>query len=120
MVNKRDLDLTIELYEQLPNGKYFFLSNFLGRASYAKDRSKRQLLKPNTMETIPYNNSYFSSRLVEKGSRLIVLVGVNKTKYWQLNYGSGKEVSDETIADGKIPMDIKWFNNSVINLPVMK
>lgn len=120
IINKKDMDVSIILYEQLPDGRYFYLSDFLGRASYAKDRSKRQLLTPGKLETIPYTNSFFTSKRLSKGSRLIVLVGINKNKYWQINYGTGKDVSDETILDGKVPLQIQWFNDSYINVPVWK
>ncbi len=33
---------------------------------------------------------------------------------------TGKEVSDETIDDAKIPSQIKWYINSVIRVPVYK
>ena len=48
------------------------------------------------------------------------MVGINKNKYWQINYGTGKDVSDETILDGKVPLQIQWFNDSYINVPVWK
>lgn len=120
IINKKDMDVSILLYEQLPDGRYFYLSDFLGRASYAKDRSKRQLLSPGKPETIPYTNSFFTSKRLSKGSRLVVLVGINKNKHWQVNYGTGKDVSDETIKDGKVPLQIQWFNDSYINVPVWK
>lgn len=117
MVNKKDFDLTIELFEQFTDGRYFALNNFLGRASYAKDISKRQLLQPGRIETIPYNNSFFTSKKLRKGNRIIILIGINKNKKWQINYGTGKDVSDETINDGKMPLEIKWFNESFIKIP---
>lgn len=120
IINKKDYDLSIKLYELLPDGRYFNLSHFLGRASYAKDRSKRQLLTPGKEETIPYSNSFFTCKKLQKGSRLVVLVGVNKNKNWQVNYGTGKDVSNETILDGKIPLEIKWLNDSYIKIPVWR
>jgi uncharacterized protein len=36
----------------MSNGKYFFLTRYVGRTSYAKDKSKGQLLKPNKKERI--------------------------------------------------------------------
>lgn len=46
VVNKCDLDLTIELHERIADGHHFYLSHHLGRASYAKDRGRRELLQP--------------------------------------------------------------------------
>jgi predicted acyl esterase len=117
-INKKDLDIIIDLYEWQPDGKYFYLSTFLGRASYAKDRSRRQLLQPGREEWIPARNSYFVSRQLNKGSRIVAVIGMNNNPSWQLNYGSGKDVSDETIKDGAIPLNIKWSTKSYIKLPL--
>ncbi len=119
-INKKDIDVNMALYEQMPGGKYFSLSTALLRASYAKNRSRRQLLQPGNIEKIPVNNTYFTSRKISAGSRLIIVLSVNKNPYWQINYGTGKDVSDETIADGVVPLQIKWYNNSYIKIPVMK
>lgn len=120
IINKKDIDLAVELIELQPNGKYFVLSNYLTRASYTKNRKERKLLRPGKKETILINNSYFVSKRLERGSRIIVRVGVNKSPYWQINYGTGKDVSDETIQDGRIPLRIEWLNTSVIKIPVSK
>jgi putative CocE/NonD family hydrolase len=119
-INKKDMDFSINLYELMPDGKYFYLSYFLGRASYANDVSKRQLLKPGATTTIPYSNSYITSRKISKGSRIIIVLNVNKSRNEQINYGTGKEVSTETIADAKEPLEVQWFNNSYINIPIWK
>jgi uncharacterized protein len=119
-INKKDVDLYVNLYEQLQDGTYFLLSNYITRASYAKDKSKRQLLVPGKDESVLINNSDFTGKLIKKGNRLIVVVGMYKRKDWQVNYGTGKDVSDETIEDGKTPLLIKWINSSVIQLPVKK
>lgn len=117
-INKKDIDITIKLYELMSNGKYFSLSNYLGRASYAKDKERRQLLTPYEREKIPIQNTYFVSKKINKGSKLVVVLGINKSPYDQINYGTGKDVSEETIADAKEPLEIKWYNDSYIELPV--
>jgi uncharacterized protein len=120
-INKKDMDLAISMYELMPNGKYFQL--LLGRlsqtrASYSKNRSLRQLLQPGQIETIPIINTYFTSKKISAGSKLVIVLSIQKTSEWQINYGTGKDVSDETIADAMIPLQIKWYNNSVIKIPV--
>jgi uncharacterized protein len=119
-INKKDMDVTVDMYEQMPDGKFFTLGSYLTRASYSKNRSKRQLLQSNKIEKIAINNSFFMSKKVSAGSKLVVIVNVNKNPEWQLNYGTGKDVSDETIEDAKVPLQVKWYNNSVIKVPVMK
>jgi uncharacterized protein len=119
-INKKDMDFGVTLYEVLPNGEYFHLSYFIGRASYAADITKRKLLKPNTIETIPFSNTHLVSKKLSKGSRLLVVLNINKNPFSQLNYGTGKEVSTETIDDAKEPLKVKWFNDSFVKIPVWK
>ena len=46
------MDLSISFYEQMADGRYFFLSRYLGRASYANGNRRRNLLTPGKKETI--------------------------------------------------------------------
>ncbi|GAA3521945.1 hypothetical protein GCM10022393_40540 [Aquimarina addita] len=117
-INKKDVDIILEIFEMKADGSYLQLSNYLGRASYAKNPGKRQLLVPGKREFIPFSNSYFTSNRIEKGSKLVLLLGLHKSPSWQINYGTGKDVSDETIADGKIPLQVKWFSDSAIKIPI--
>lgn len=119
-INKRDVDLGVTVYEVLPNGEYFHLSYYIGRASYAKNIEKRQLLKPNTIETISFSNTHLVSKQLSKGSRLLIVIDVNKNSFSQLNYGTDKEVSDETIKDAKVPLQIKWYTDSFVKIPVLR
>ena len=77
------------------------MSYFLGRASYARDMSVRKLLTPGKVESIPFVKTRMVSRLLSKGSRLLVTLNVSKNPYAQINYGTGKDVSDEDINDAK-------------------
>ena len=119
-INKKDMDVSISLYELRADGNYFSLSNFLGRASYAKDKSKRQLLQPGKIETIPYSRSFFVSKKISAGSKLVVVLGIIKNPSWQINYGTGKDVSKENISDAKEPLEIKWYGSSNIKIPIYK
>jgi len=119
-INKRDMDYSAVLFEQTPDGKYFYLSYFMGRASYAASNAKRQLLTPGKKTTLPFTNSYFTSRKISKGSRLVLIMNVNKNQSEQINYGTGKDVNLETIHDAKEPLKIKWHNDSFIKIPVWK
>jgi len=119
-INKKDMDLGVTLYEVTPNGEYFHLSYYIGRASYAKDIEKRQLLEPYKIETIAFSNTHFISKQLSKGSRLLIALNVNKNPFSQLNYGTGKEVSEETIGDAKEPLKIKWYTDSFVKIPVLK
>jgi uncharacterized protein len=120
-INKRDMDIAMGLFEETPDGKFFNLCYyFVGRASYAKNRSKRQLLLPGKKERIPITNTFFTSKLLSRGSRIVVLLGMSNSQYWELNYGTGRDVSEETSADGKIPLLLQWSNRSRIEIPVYR
>jgi hypothetical protein len=55
---------------------------------------------------------------MSKGSRLLVLLTVNKNAWAQLNYGTGKDVSDESIADAKRLLNVHWYNDTFLKVPV--
>ncbi len=117
-VNKRDVDLGVSLYEKMDDGRFFMLTYHLGRASYAKDRSKRQLLIPGQRQQIDFRSERLVSRKLQPGSRLVIVLQVIKQPDQQINYGTGRDVSDETIADVSKPLEIRWYGNSSIDIPV--
>jgi len=119
-VNKKDMDVSIGFYELMPDGRYFFLTRYLGRASYARDKSRRQLLRPGVKETIPIGDVRMVSRRFAKGSRLAVAVQVNKNPFEVINYGSGKDVYDETIGDAGEPLVVKWSKDGFVSVPIVK
>lgn len=121
-VNKKDVDLRVRFFEKRADGTYLALhaADNMVRASYAADRSKRQLLTPNKKTAIELPNWYVVSKQLSPGSSLVVVVGVVKSKYWQINYGTGKDVSAETIADAGAPLQLTWYGESFIEVPVLK
>jgi len=119
-INKKDLDIGVTLMELMPNGEYFHLSYIIYRASYSKDISNRNLLTPGLRERIPFSNTHLVSKQLSKGSRLVVCLDVNKIPFYELNYGSGKPVAEETIQDAKEPLEVKWFNDSFVEIPIWR
>ncbi len=119
-INKKDVDYSVILYQQTSEGTYFYLSYYIGRASYAKSVERRELLTPNKMTHISFDNTRIMSKKLEKGSRIVVVLNVNKNNNSQLNYGSGKEVNTESIKDAGDPLQITFSGNSSISLPVWK
>jgi predicted acyl esterase len=119
-INKKDVDIGFKFYELKANGETFALARYISRVSYANDMSHRQLLTPNQKTIIPIVNSTMTSKLIEKGSRLVMVLNVNKNSGAQVNMGTGKDVSEETIADAGEPLEIKWFSDSEINIPLKR
>lgn len=119
-VNKRDLDVGLALYEMLPDGRLMQLTYYTERASFARDMSKRALLTPGKEAIIPFYQDYLFSRLVEKGSRLLLTVNVNKNAFAEINYGTGKDVAAESIKDAGVPMEVDWLTSSYIRLRLQR
>jgi uncharacterized protein len=119
-INKKDMDIRVDLYEMMSDGRLHWLSYSLQRASFIENSEKRRLLTPNKKEAIKIKDSFFTSKTIGAGSRLTVVLSINKNLDWEINYGTGKEVSTETIKDAKVPLQIKWYADSFIKIPVYK
>ena len=61
-----------------------------------------------------------TSRRFQPGSRLVMILGVNKRPDREINYGTGTDVSEESIADGKIPIKVQWYGDSYIEIPIRR
>ncbi len=121
-VNKMDMDLNVALYELLPSGDYIYLFNpsYEFRASYMPDRVNRHLLRAGERQELNFKSERMTSRRLQVGSRLVMILGINKRPDRELNYGTGGDVSEESIAEGKIPIKLQWHNDSYIEIPVRR
>jgi len=54
---------------------------------------------PGEKEEIPLNGSHIISKKNDEGSRLVVVLNVNKHPFEIINYGSGKQPAFETVVD---------------------
>jgi putative CocE/NonD family hydrolase len=120
ITNKKDFDINISLYELTSNSEYVLLSTYWTRASAIGDLTQRRLLTPGKRERLDFRSVRLMSRKFEPGSRLVVLINIIKQPDMQINYGTGKDVSDETIADAGEPLKIQWFGDSFIDIPVVQ
>jgi uncharacterized protein len=116
--NKKDMDIAMALYEIMPTGEFFHLSWTVQRASFANDMTRRKLLVPNVRQTIPLDNTHLVSRQLSKGSRLLVALTINRSLDYQINYGTGNDVSAESIADAKEPLVVQWLGESEVIIPI--
>ena len=116
-ISKRDVDLGVTVYEAMDDGKLFHLGYSLNRASFVRNPAKRQLLTPGKIERIPFETTLVSRRMSPK-SRLFVLIDANKNPFAQINYGTGKDVSDESVQDAGEPLRIKILAGSYVDVPV--
>jgi uncharacterized protein len=119
-VNKMDVDLSVAFYELLAGGDYvrLFSPTYEFRASYARDRTHRHLLKAGERQELAFKSERMTSRQLKAGSRLVMVLGIGKRPDREINYGTGEDVSEESIADGKVPLKIRWYSDSYIDIPV--
>ncbi|MDE2051326.1 MAG: peptidase S15, partial [Gammaproteobacteria bacterium] len=119
-VNKRDLDLTVALYELLPNGNYFHLfapaEEF--RASQLHDPARRRLLAPGAPQWLQFTSARITAVRVESGARLVMVLRVSKFPDREINYGSGRAVSGDSVASGRTPVELSLLRGSYLDLPI--
>lgn len=122
VVNKRDFDFEISLFDRTKDGTYVPLGLYfyMARASYAGDRMHRALLVPGKRAQLDFTSGRLTSRAFAAGSRLVVLINLLKEPDLQVNYGTGKDVSDETLTDATSPLAVHWLGDSYVDVPVSK
>lgn len=121
IANKRDFDFMITLYEWTAEGQYVQLAPYTSRASYVGSVSERRLLTPGKLEQLDFaSNLRMMSRRVAPGSRLVMVLSIVKNPRQQINYGTGKDVSDESLADAGEPLSIQWLPASYIDVPIRR
>ncbi|MFL5493035.1 MAG: CocE/NonD family hydrolase [Gemmatimonadales bacterium] len=120
VTNKKDCDLYMSLSELTARGQYVLLSLLTQRASHAGSGSERKLLTPGQRVRLKLSSIRLISRRLQSGSRLVVIVGPIKAPNLQINLGSGKDPSDETIADAGQPMRLELLGGSYVDVPVRR
>jgi uncharacterized protein len=118
--NKHDVDLTVSLYELLPDGNYFHLfapaEEF--RAGYLRDPGHRRLLTPGAPQELTFTSRRVTAVSVESGARLVLVLRVSKRADHEINYGSGRAVSTESSAAGRVPVKLSLLRGSYLDLAV--
>jgi uncharacterized protein len=118
LANKRDFDFQVALYELTAARDYVQLAPYWARASHVKDLTHRHLLAPNRRQSLDFRSVRLMSRQAAAGSRIVVVVSILKEPGREINYGTGKVVADESIANAKVPLRITWFSDSYIDIPL--
>jgi putative CocE/NonD family hydrolase len=122
IINKRDVDLTMALYERLASGETvsLFEPAHEFRASNAGDRSHRHLLRAGVRQQLDITSERLTSRMLQSGSRLVLVLGVNKRPDQEINLGTGRNVREEYVEYAGAPLQIRWYGSSYIEVPVRK
>jgi hypothetical protein len=88
------------------------------RLSYAQDRAHRRLLRAGERQEVVFKSERLTSRQLEKGSRLVMALRLGKRPDREVNYGTGGDVSEESMPDGKIAVKVRWLNDSFLEVPI--
>ncbi len=87
-LNRVDVDLTLALYQRLPDGSYlklFTTRRYSSRPSYARDLANRHLLKSGVRQQLQFHSGRLLSRTFVAGSRLVLVLSVNKRPDQEIN-----------------------------------
>ncbi len=118
ITNKKDFDFNIALYELTPAGEYRLLAPYWSRASFTGHPGERRLLTPGKRERLDFQSVRLMGQQLQPGSRIVAVLSVIKESGRQINYGSGKDVSAESIADAGEPLHVQWLPGSFLELPL--
>jgi putative CocE/NonD family hydrolase len=119
--SRQDVDLSVSLYEQTASGEYQLLFEpYDFRASYAGHRVYRRLLRAGERQLLAFTAERVTARKLAAGSRIVLLIGLNKRPDRQINYGSGKDVNSESIADAARPVRVRWHARSHVEIQIGK
>lgn len=120
-LNKMDVDLNLTLFEQLASGEYRQLAQpYEFRASYARDRVNRHMLRAGERQQLAFRSERLVSAKLAARSRLVLVLGVNKRPDREINYGTGRDVKEESIEDAKPALRLRWYGGSRIEIPVRR
>lgn len=107
----KDVDIIASIYEIKADGSSVLLTTQTIRARYKDDLEKEELLRPGEINLFHFKNFPFISRVIEKGSRLRLIISSPNGIYEQKNYCSGGVVANETAKDAHTA-HIKIYNDS--------
>ena len=115
--SRQDVDFSVSLYEQTESGECQLLFDpYDFRASYAGHRARRRLLRAGERQLLPFTVERVTACRLAAGSRLVLVVGINRRPDRQIDYGSGKDVNSETVADAKWPLRVRWHARSYVEI----
>ncbi len=121
--NVKDVDIRAQIFEITSSNRRISLTSQVMRARYRESLEKEKLLIPGEINLFRFDNFTFISRVIEKGSRIQLIISSPNSPYDQKNYCSGGNVAFETAKDSHIAT-VKIYNDSkhpsIIYIPIVK
>jgi len=117
--SRSDFAVRIALYELLASGDYFALFDppYEFRASEAREHGGPRPLRIGRRQSLTFTSDRLTSRRLQAGSRLVVVLGVDPQRTAALTLaparGRRADAPPETL-------QLKWYGSSYIDLPVGK
>jgi len=118
-----DTDFMVTLHEILPDGTSVQLTDDALRARYRESPRKEKLVTPGEITRYEFNQFWFFSRQIAKGSRLRLVFWSPNSIYFEKNYNSGGVVAEESGKDAKtahITLHHDSEHPSFLEIPVAK
>ncbi len=111
--NKPIFDFEISLYELTPSADYILISSYTTRSTGTGERPQQMSVQTGIRQFVDYSNAGFGSRLIQNGSRLVVLITLISP-----DTANGAAPVGDLTADTAAPLKIGWYGNSYIDLRV--
>jgi hypothetical protein len=118
-----DTDFMVTLHEILPDGTSIQLTDDALRARYRESPRKEKLVMPGEITRYEFNQFWFFSRQIAKGSRLRLVFWSPNSIHLEKNYNGGGVVAEESGKDAKTAHVTLYHDSarpSYLEIPVAK
>jgi len=116
-----DTDLSVTLYEVMPDGTSVQLTSDAMRARYRESMLREKLVTPGQITKYDFEGFTWFSRRILKGSRLRLILNCPNSIYQEKNYNSGGIVANDSGKDARVAHVTVYHDGqhvSVVELPV--
>ena len=96
-----DTDVAAWVYEVRPTGQTIYLGETMIRARHRNGVDTSELVEPGTIERHRFDRFYWTSRQIQEGSRIRLVIAPLNDPERQKNYHSGKPPMQESIDDAR-------------------
>ena len=121
-LNVPDSDLRVTVYEIRPNGTSIMLGLDHIRARYRNSPDQEELVTSGQINLYEFDSFNFLSRVLQKGSRIRLVVRPLNSPYYGKNFNSGGRLGYETAAEARVATISLYHDSdhpSRLELPVM-
>ncbi len=120
-IDQPDTDFVVTIHEVTRNGQSILLSSDLLRARYRESHQRQSLITTTEPLLYEFERFTFTSRRIDRGSRLRLVFGPLNSPHYQKNYNSGGIVGEESMADARV-VTVKLYHDerraSVLHVPI--